>query len=57
MFIHTGGMLYRYRDGIFCLVPILTVSSNNDDDDGDDAKNDWKCHISKLRVIETLFAI
>ncbi len=56
MFIHTGGMLYRYRDGIF-LVSILTVTSNNNDDDGNYAKNDGESHNSKLRIIEGLFAI
>jgi hypothetical protein len=43
MFIHTGGMLYKYRGGIF-LVSILTVTSKNNDDNGNNAKNDWKCH-------------
>lgn len=58
MFIHTGGMLYKCRDGIFyTLISVLTVASNNNDDDGDDAKYNWKCHISKLGIIESLFAI
>ena len=56
--MHTGGMLYECRDGIFyALISVLTVASNNNDDDGNDAKYNWKCHISKLGIIESLFAI
>lgn len=55
--LYTPGGCCIDIEAVFFLVSILTVTSNNNNDDGNDAKNDWKCHISKLRVIDLLFAI